>query len=129
MPRDADCDVGAFEFTDFTRVRITLDPSASLDRMTGSAVVRGTVKCSRDEALGLLVKLEQQLDGNPPFVVKGTGGLGIPCSTTAKRWSTTVASPDAGFSTGSAVASASTNDVPVWVTPATTSRSLKLQSK
>ena len=38
--RDAKCDVGAFEFNDFTKVTITIDPSTKLDATPGG-------RCSR----------------------------------------------------------------------------------
>ena len=64
VPRDTFCDVGAFEFTDFTIVTITIDPTASV-KSTGTAVVTGTVRCSRNEQenVGLIVSLAQTKGG------------------------------------------------------------------
>lgn len=36
VPRDGFCDIGAFEFTDFTVVTLTIDPDASVTRTDGS---------------------------------------------------------------------------------------------
>jgi hypothetical protein len=43
VPRDGQCDIGAFEFTDFTAVTITIDPTTTVGT-TGSAVVYARTK-------------------------------------------------------------------------------------
>ena len=45
IKRDAKCDVGAFEFNDFTKVAITIDPTTRLDvsPVTGYAFLSGTM--------------------------------------------------------------------------------------
>src|SRR4029453_17479309 len=48
VPRDAKCDVGAFEFNDWTKVTITIDPTVRLDAATGRALLTGTLKCTRE---------------------------------------------------------------------------------
>ena len=58
MTRDAQCDLGAFEFADFTTVTITIDPT-SLVKQSGWAVVTGTVTCSRAESFAVGVELHQ----------------------------------------------------------------------
>ena len=75
VTRDAKCDVGAFEFTDFTVVTITIDPNATVNATTGSAVVTGTVKCSRaGDQFGVVVDLQEQ---KGPKLVLGFGGVGV----------------------------------------------------
>lgn len=128
VPRDAFCDIGAFEFTDFTAVTITIDPNATIDLATGSAMITGTVRCSRaEDGLGLFVQVNQtQKVGKTQTVVRGSGGTGVDCATTARPWSVAAAPWGSAFQTGTASVSAHTNDVPVWVTPAHVDRSVKL---
>jgi len=124
VTRDAKCDLGAFEFTDFTTVTLTIDANGSVDPATGSAVVTGTVKCSRDgDQFGVVVNAEQQKGTK---VVQGIGVAGVSCTTTAKPWSTTLTPETGTFEVGSASVMVRTNDTNNWVTPATTSRSIKL---
>ncbi len=125
VPRDAKCDVGAFEFTDFTAVTITIDPNATVNATTGAAVVTGTVKCSRaGDQFGVVVELQEQ---KGPKLVLGFGGVGVSCTTTAQPWSATVLPESGAFDVGGGVAKARTNDLPNWVTFATVSKSIKLR--
>ena len=129
MPRDAICDIGAFEFTDLTAVTLTVDASAVTDAANGLTSVTGTVSCSRaGDQFAVAVDLEQtQKVGKTTTLVRGTGSVGITCSTTAQPWSVAVGALNGGvFATGPASAAARTNNTPVWVTPANTTRSIKL---
>ena len=129
VPRDAVCDIGAFEFTDRTAVTLAVNASAVTDASIGLTTVTGTVNCSRaGDQFDVVVDLEQtQKAGKTTRVVRGTGSVGITCSTTAQPWSAAVAALDGGvFATGQASATARTNNTPVWVAPATTTRSIKL---
>ena len=129
VPRDATCDIGAFEFTDPTVVTLTVNESAVTNAQTGLTTVTGTLSCSRaGDQFGVVVDLEQaQKAGKTTTTVRGTGSVGITCSTTAQPWSAAVGALDGGvFATGPASAAARTNNTPVWVTPASTSRSIKL---
>jgi len=129
VPRDAMCDIGAFELTDRTVVTLTVAASAVTDAANGLTTVTGAVQCSRDgDQFGVVVDLQQtQKVGKITTVVRGTGSAGITCSTTAQPWSAAVGALDGGvFATGQASAAARTNNTPVWVTPANTSRTIKL---
>ena len=129
VPRDAICDIGAFELTDFTTVALTVDASAPTDAASGLTTVTGTVSCSRaGDQFAVAVDLEQtQKVGKNTTVVRGTGSVGITCSTTAQPWSAAVSALNGGvFATGPASAAARTNNTPAWVTPANTTRSIKL---
>jgi hypothetical protein len=86
------------------------------------------VKCSRaGDELGVAVELEQdQKAGKTTTVVRGSGGAGITCTTSAQPWSAVVTPTAGAFIAGSASATASTNDVPVWVTPSSVSKVVKL---
>jgi hypothetical protein len=127
VPRDARCDPGAFEFTDFTKVTLTIDPGATVDAANGTAVVTGTMTCSRaGGAFGVLVHLRQRKGGKSPTVVSGSGGVGMTCATSNQPWRATVTPGSGAFEAGSAAATASMSDVPQWITPASTSASVKL---
>ena len=125
--RDAVCDVGAFEFTDFTNVTLTIDANATVDAATGTAVVTGTMKCTHDGGrLGVIVRLQQQKGGKTPTLVKGSGGMGMTCAKSTQTWRATVTPESGTFDTGAASATAATNDPPAWIKPGTTSGSVKL---
>ena len=129
VARDAICDVGAYEFTDFTAVTLTLGESAVTNAQTGVTTVTGTVSCSRaGDQFSVVVDLEQtQKTGKTTTVVRGAGSVGITCSTTAQPWSVAVAALDGRvFAAGQASAAARTNNTPEWVTPGSTSRTIKL---
>ena len=126
LPRDGQCDIGAFEFTDFTAVTITIDPTATVGT-TGSAVVTGTIRCSRGgDQFGLRVTLQQQKGGKTPTTVQGLGGAAVTCSVSAQPWRATLTASSGAFDTGTGTASAATNDVPIWITPTAVSASVKL---
>jgi hypothetical protein len=128
VSRGSSCDIGAFEFTDFTVVTLTIDANAVTNAQTGSATVTGTVQCSRvGDQFGVVVELQQeQKAGKTTTVVGGSGSAGITCTTSAQPWTAAVTPTAGAFVTGAASATASTNDVPVWVTPSSASRAVKL---
>ena len=127
VPRDSACDIGAFEFTDFTIVTLTIDPNATVDASAGSALVTGTVKCSRaGDQFGVRVQVEQQKGGKTPTVVQGLGSASVDCTTSAQSWSVVVTPTAGAFGTGSAAATAQTNETAKWITPATLSKSVKI---
>ena len=129
VPRDTFCDVGAFEFTDFTVVTITIDPNVSV-KTTGTAMVSGTVRCSRNETenVGMIVSLSQTKKGSPT-PVQASRSTAAPCTTATQPWSVTVVPTSGSFSTGTGAATAQTSDTPGWFKPATVSRSVKLVKK
>ena len=128
VSRGAICDIGAFEFTDFTVVTLTIDASATVGLPNGAATVTGTISCSRaGDQFGVVVDLEQQQKvGKTTTVIRGTGGLAVTCTTSAQAWSAVVTPASGAFVTGAGSATARTNDVPVWTTPATATRTVKL---
>ena len=124
VARDAKCDLGAFEFTDFTTVTITIDPNATVNATNGAATVTGTIKCSRaGDQFGVFVELKEEKGTK---LVQGSGGAGVSCTTTAKPWSAVVTSEIGAFDAGSGAATARTNDIANWVKPAQASRTVKL---
>ena len=126
IARDAKCDIGAFEFTDFTRVTITVNANANVDA-TGAAVVTGTVQCTRFGAIPLGVQLNQtQKVGKATTVVRGSATATVNCSTSPQPWSMTATPWSGTFLGGPAAATAFTPNPPVWVTPASVDKAIKL---
>lgn len=126
VPRDAQCDIGAYEF-ERTTVTLTIDPSASVNPNTGWAVVTGTAQCSRDDALELAVELSQeQKAGRAPATVRAAATAAIECSTSLRPWSAVLAPSSGSFRTGDAQAKAQTANTPAWVTPSVVSNAVKL---
>jgi hypothetical protein len=129
VPRDAKCDVGAFEVTEFTRVTLTVDPGAAVNQKTGWAVVTGTVQCSRSEVftLGLAVGLTQeQKSGKSSSVVQAAGSTPFACSPSVQPWSVALAPSAGAFGNGSAEATVQTANTPEWVTPSLVTKPVKL---
>jgi hypothetical protein len=124
-PRDAYCDIGAFESTDSTTASLTVDRVATTNVAGSFAMVTGTVKCNRagDQ---FNVQVEVQQKASDKTVVSGTGTVAVTCTTVAQPWSV-VAYPSAGaFRGGGASATATTQQTPSWVVPGKTSRNIKL---
>ena len=131
-PRDAQCDLGAYELaggtTGGTTVALTIDPGARVDATTGSATVSGTIQCSRSATFGLSVELDQtQKAGRNVAHVRGSGTLPVPCPTTLLRWAVILTPTSGAFESGSAAASAETFAIPAGVTPAAASATVKLR--
>jgi len=124
-PRDAYCDIGAFESTDSTITTITIERVASVTPTGSSAFVKGTVKCSRNgDQFGVLVQVQQK--GPDKTVVSGSGTVNVTCTTTAQPWSVVILPSAGAFKNGNAAASAATQQTPSWVAPGAASRSIKL---
>ena len=128
VARGTSCDIGAFEFTDYTVVTLTIDANSAVGTPNGSATVTGTVKCSRaGDQFDVVAELQQeQKVGKNTVVVRGSGGTGVTCTTSAQPWSAVVTPTTGAFVAGTGSATARTNDIPVWVTPASVSRAVKL---
>jgi len=127
VSRGTSCDIGAFEFTDFTVVTLTIDANATA-AANGTSTVTGTVRCSRaGDRFGVNVELEQQQKvGKTTTLVLGTGGTAVTCTTSTQPFSASVTPSTGAFVAGTATASASTNNTPAWVTPSAASRAVKL---
>jgi len=127
VARDAQCDLGAFEFVDFTKVTLAVDPAVTMSQADGWAFVTGTATCTRNESLDVEVRLEQeQKAGRTSTVVQGTGATRVACGTPVQHWSVALAASTGAFAVGSANATAKTANTAAWVTPATTSSTVKL---
>src|SRR5688500_9138533 len=130
VKRDAKCDVGAFEFNDFTKVAITIDNGVKVSSATGKAMLTGTVKCTRADAFTLLLELHQDQKINGEIVdVHSVSSLPVQCATTAKAWSVPMALvPGEAFQAGAAKAIVGTfnNETPEWVTPASVTSGVRI---
>jgi len=127
VKRDAKCDVGAFEFNDFTNVTITVDPSVKVDA-TGKALLTGTIKCTRDDTFRLALELHQdQKTGKEVVDVHAASDVPVMCSTSAKPWSATMGlAAGEAFQAGAASATVATFQTPDWMTPANVARAVKI---
>jgi hypothetical protein len=127
VPRDAKCDVGAFEFNDFTKVTITIDPSVKVDA-TGKALLTGTLTCTRADTFRLALELHQnQKVGKQVVDIHSASDIPVSCTTTAQSWSAQMVLTDGEkFQNGAANATASTFQTPEWVTPANAASAVKI---
>ncbi|HEX6048752.1 MAG TPA: right-handed parallel beta-helix repeat-containing protein [Gemmatimonadaceae bacterium] len=126
FPRDANCDLGAFEFADRTAVTITIDQTAIVNQQTGWAVLTGTVRCSRDESFKLALELHQdQRVGKQVVDIHSAATEPVACTTVARPWSASMVLTDGSYQNGSARATAYTFETEPWVAPAAAERDVK----
>ena len=127
VARDALCDIGAFEFTDFTTATVTTNASLSVDPATGWVMAAGSVKCSRNETFDLAVEVKQeQRAGRATGVVQAAGKLAVNCTTTAQPWGIALAPSSGVFANGSATVKTQTENTAASMTPSTVSTPVKL---
>ena len=85
VPRDAACDLGAFEFTDFARVSLTIDGNTKVDPTTGRATLTGTIRCTPAGPFRLTLELHQDQTVNGQVVdVHSASDIPVSCTTTPK---------------------------------------------
>ena len=126
VPRDTACDLGAYEFKDFTTATITNNTSLAVDPTTGLVFVAGTIKCSTADRFDLAVEVSQeQKVRRTAEVVKASGTVTVTCSTTDQPWGVVLDPSSGEFSNGSAVVTTKTDGAP-WVIPVTASTPVKL---
>ena len=128
VPRDTKCDVGAFEFSDFTKATITIDQSTKVNATTGKALLSGTIRCTRNDTFRLALELHQDQKVNGQVVdVHSASDIPVTCTTTAKAWSASMAlTPGEAFQPGAARATAGTFQTPEWVAPASAASTVKI---
>jgi hypothetical protein len=127
VPRDAKCDVGAFEFNDFTKVTITIDPTVRLDAANGRALLTGTMTCTRADVIPLALELHQdQRVGKNVIDVHAASMTEVPCSTAATTWASKMILTEGAWQAGAARATANTYNTPEWVTPAGAASAVKI---
>jgi hypothetical protein len=128
VTRDAKCDVGAFEFNDWTKVTITIDPSVKVDAATGRAALSGTIKCTRYEYFRLALELHQdQKVGKTVVDIHSASDIPIECTSSGVPWKATMGLSDGeAFQAGAAKATAQTFQTPEWVAPAGVASAVKI---
>ena len=128
VPRDAKCDVGAFEFNDFTKVTITIDATARFDATAGYALLTGTMKCTRDDVIPLALELHQdQKVGKDVVDVHSAATTHVACTPAGATWARKMfLLPGEAWQTGAARATANTFNTPEWVAPASVSSAVRL---
>ena len=127
VPRDAKCDIGAFEFNDFTQITITIDPSTKVNTTTGKALLTGTIKCTRNDVFRLALELHQDQKVNGQIVdVHSATDIPVTCTTTAQPWSATMGLTSGTWNNGAARATAQTFQTAEWVAPAAKASAVKL---
>ena len=128
VPRDGTCDLGAYEFKDFTTVTITNNNTLAVDPTTGLVFAAGTIKCSTNETFDLAVTVtqEQRVARGSPAVVKATGNVTVTCSsTTATPWGVALAPSGGTFDIGAATLETKTS-APGYIIPTTVTTAVKL---
>jgi hypothetical protein len=125
------CDIGAFEFTDYATVTMTIGPNVAVNARTGVATVTGTVKCSSPVGVILTVSLSQtqKTTGRFSTIVEGTTlPTAITCATanSASSWSFAVTPQSGKYEPGAATGTASSTDVPKGFLAPTVTAALKL---
>jgi hypothetical protein len=130
VPRDAKCDVGAFEFNDFTKVTLTIDQSVKFNTTTKKALLTGTIKCTRNDAFRLALELHQDQKVNGQVVdVHSASDIPVTCTTSAQPWTASMGlTPGEAFQAGAARATATTFQTPEWVAPANVASAVKISS-
>ena len=128
VPRDARCDVGAFEFNDFTKITLTIDQSVKFNTTTKKALITGTIKCTRNETFRLALELHQNQKINGQVVdVHSASDIPATCTTSAQPWSASMAlTPGQAFQNGAAQATAVTFQTAEWVAPASVASAVKI---
>jgi len=127
VARDAKCDVGSFEFNDWTKVTITIDPTVKVDAANGRALMTGTVTCSRDETFKLALELHQeQKVGKQVVDVHSAAAPTVSCGPTPRTWAQKMILTEGAWLNGSAQATAQTYEAPEWVAPASVAGAVKI---
>jgi hypothetical protein len=126
VPRDAKCDIGAFEFV-FTTVALTIDPNGTVDPKTGVATITGTMTCSRAETFDLAVDVKQdQRLRRALTTASGKTTIHVGCDATPKPWIASVTAPSGGFENSVAAVNVQTANTTIGVTPGATSGAVQL---
>jgi len=127
VQRDTPCDVGAFEFTDYTKITLTIAPGVKVNQTTGQALLTGTLQCTRSDSFRLALELhqDQKVDGEV-VDVHAASELPVACTTTAQPWSATMTLTDGAWQGGAARATAQTINTPAWATPASAAAAVKI---
>ena len=127
--RDSLCDIGAYEFTDFNVVTLTISPEVSTSKNGGPTYVRGTVMCSHADTKAQTLRVDLTQDqkvGKTPTTVQATTDVSFTCDKTKWPWSVALTPSSGAFVAGAAVANVRTVNTPVWYNPSATSSPVKI---
>ena len=126
VPRDAWCDIGAYEYEP-TKIILTTDASGPVNASNGWARVTGTVACTRPGSVDLQAELKQQQRvGRASVVIQAAATTSVECGPDARPWSMSLAPANGSFTNGDAALTAQTANTPRWVVPAAVSAPVKL---
>ena len=131
VTRDAKCDVGAFEFNDFTRVTMTVDNIARMGTSPGFALLTGTIRCTRNETFNVALELhqDQKIGGQIVDVHSAATMTSVPCTTTTTTWARKMFLSEGAWQLGAARATAQTFGTAEWVAPASVAAAVKIARK
>ena len=123
------CDIGAFEFSDFGTITLTIGPNIAVNAKTGVASLTGTIRCSKPATVGYDVGMSQTQKTTGRFTTIVTATAAIPvgsCGTSPSSWSVALAPPGGKFENGSATGTATTTSVPASFLSASVTSPLKV---
>jgi len=107
-PQGAACDIGAYEFTEFVRFAIAIDPSATINSKTGVVLLSGTVDCGNavgDLPLAVTISQPQKV-GKVNVVMQASVQTTVTCGGSTVLWSVFVAPTSGAFQNGTATVNA-----------------------
>jgi len=122
------CDIGAYEFTDFNVVTLTINPNVTISKV-GPTFVSGTVTCSHFDIKPQTLRVDLAQDqkvGRTPTTVQATADVSFTCDKTKWPWGVNLTPSSGAFAAGAAVASVRTVNTPVWYKPSATSSAVKV---
>ena len=94
QPPGPACDLGAYEYDDYVKVAITVDPTVAVSPSTGVAIVTGSMTCSKPAPVPLDATLTQtQRNARTTVVANATASMVVSCTGT-KVWSLSLAAAD-----------------------------------
>ena len=123
----ASCDIGAYEFTDFVNLTMTISTKAVLDPNTGALSINGTVTCPGPVAvsIGVQASQPQKVAGRVQTIVQAGGATTVTCSG-ATSWTVALTPQSGRFDKSSVSVTAQTFDTVGGVRPANKTASVKV---
>ena len=120
------CDLGAYEFDDYVKIGIVIDPTVAVNPNTGVAIVSGTMTCSKPAQITLGASLEQtQRNARTTVVARATASMPVSC-TGPRVWSLSMVPPTGAFQNGSATAALASSSADPTVAPASSTSTVKM---
>ena len=120
------CDLGAYEYDDYVKVAIVVDPNVAVNPRTGVAIVTGSMTCSKPAPVPLDATLTQtQRNARTTVVASASASIVVSC-TGVKAWSISLAPPTGAFQNGNATAAVATSSTDPTVAPASSTTDVKM---